>query len=150
MDNKMVNRIRLKVLSYIKESTLLNQDKGVEIWDLEWNKGESSIDFEQSHSGLTIVLHEKIDRVATKTDGKKEKIRVFKRVQDWQIEVKPDEWFVVRINDVDDESYYKCDQWDGLMKLFKDVLEPQIESMSQCPNNSPSFLSLSFIKNSDV
>ena len=132
----MVNRIRLKVLSYIKES-LLNQDKGVEIWDLEWNKGESSIEFEQSHSGISIVLYEKVDRrtwvgvsrwKTTKTDGKK--VSIFKKVQDWQIEVKPDEWFVVRINDVDDESYYKCDQWDGLMKLFKDVLEPQIESMS--------------------
>lgn len=123
----------MKHLKIFEASTLLNQDKGVEIWDLECNKGESSIDFGQSHSGLTISLYEKIDRVATKPVGsswKREKITAFEKVQYWKIEVKPDEWFVVRINNVDDESYYKCDQWDGLMRLFKDVLEPQIESMS--------------------
>jgi len=35
-----------------------------------------------------------------------------------------DEWFYVRINDADEESYdtncyYKCDQFDGLIKLLK-------------------------------
>ena len=35
-----------------------------------------------------------------------------------------DEWFYVRINDADEENYkvnyyYKCDQFDGLIKLLK-------------------------------
>jgi len=138
MDINTANRIRKKVLSYLK----VNEDDLISVgtptaWELTWNNGESKVDFEHSHNTFDINLYSKDVKQSLKRvqyDGNDKRLDL-KKCQRWTIEMKPDEWFLVRITDIDyfgseDETYYKCDQWDGLMKLFKDVLEPQIESMS--------------------
>jgi hypothetical protein len=140
MDNDTANRIRKKVLSYINEDGI-----DPDVWELTWNNGESKVDFEHSHNTFDINLYSKDVKQSLKRvqcghqygpyDGNAKRLDL-KKCQRWTIEMKPDEWFIVRITDIDyfgseDESYYKCDQWDGLMRLFNDVLEPQIESMGQ-------------------
>jgi hypothetical protein len=145
MDNDTANRIRKKVLSYINADGI-----DPDVWELIWNNRESKVDFEHSHNTFDINLYSKDVKQSLKRvqyDGNAKRLDL-KKCQRWTIEMKPDEWFIVRITDIDyfgvkrhsssmpfeyseDESYYKCDQWDGLVRLFKDVLEPQIESMGQ-------------------
>ena len=138
MDYDTANRIRKKVLSYINEDGI-----DPDVWELIWNNRESKVDFEHSHNTFDINLYSKDVKQSLKRvqyDGNAKRLDL-KKCQRWTIEMKPDEWFIVRITEmkpdewfivrITDIDYYKCDQWDGLVRLFKDVLEPQIESMGQ-------------------